>query len=161
MEKYSFESNKTKLLFIVTVMFAICVFCLKILLFQNPNETNAIQTFINLLLIPFTIWYVILFFSILKEKFSGIEFDNTEKKVLLYSSGNGTLTIPFDNIKLINFQVGQCIRFVSYTKIGIYTNDNKYYKITILKTIAKGMELYNKLSSQLNTKYGYTFLLMP
>lgn len=158
--KYFYKTNKFLLLSVIFIMLLVCL----LIFFSfvlGLNSRDSMQIFFAVILLPFIIWYSLLFFSVLKERFSGIEFDNEEKVVRLFKKYGDTEVIPFKQISLVKFSVGACIRFVYYTKIEIFTNNNQRQKITILKSIARNNELIQILSSQLEIKHEVTFLLLP
>ena len=156
MEKFHYESKKVSLLFSSAIMFVVCL-CIFGIFTGQPSGTEKI---FGLLIIPFAIWYLLLFLSVSKEQFSGIEFDNSKNAVSIYKAAGYSVEIPYDRISYITFETGSCIRYSTYTKISVYTNNNQYYKITV-KAIYPKDEIITKLSSQLNIQHKGTVFLMP
>jgi hypothetical protein len=162
MEKFNFKTNKIKLLFIIAIMFCICV--LVFITFGSSwlQEGRKFDTgFFAVLVIPFAVWYLILFLSVMKEEYSEVEFDGVNNTISVFRKNGAKTVIPFENVKLVKFETGSCVRYVFNTKISIYTNNNQCYKLTIPNEIRAKDSVITKLSGQINICHRLTFLLMP
>ena len=166
MEIYSYEANKSKLLFITAAIILICILIFNVLSFILTHEydlsgESSGQMFSLVILAPFVLWAAALFISILLEKYSKIEFNNAEQSVKFYNSYKNVVKIPFSQIKLVKFQLGQCVKDEYYTKVCVYTTNNKYYKITIPGALHTNDYAFSQISSIVKFKETNTFLLLP
>ena len=159
MNKYFYDDNKYILLIIIAIMFLALFIVVITTLFQAICGSYKVIVLFVFALCLATL-YLLLFFSVLKEKYSSIEFDNQEKYITLYAKYAEKLKIPYEQIKLIKFSIGACIKSVYFTKIEIFT-DYTRYKITIKKCIHKTNTLIKELSDILPLEYHNTIFLLP
>ena len=160
MNKYFYDDNKYILLIIIAVMFLLLFVIAITILYQVIccGVFNVIVLFVFALCLATL--YFLLFLSVLKEKYSSIEFDNEGKYITLYGKYTEKLKIPYEQIKLIKFSRGACIRYIYFTKIEIFT-DYARYKITLKKDIHNTNPLIKELQDILPLKYHNTILLLP
>ena len=159
MEKYFFDDNKYIMLIIIAIIFLVLFAVVITSLYQAIcGDYKVILLFV--LALCSTTLYFLLFFSILKEKYSSIEFDNQKKYLTLYAKYSEKLKVPYEQIKLIKFNVGACIRGIYFTKIEIFT-DYARYKITLIKAIKRNDGLIKELLDLLKIEYHNTIILLP
>ena len=158
--RYDVETDiRALMLFGISIMFFVCIACFFILGREAiiMNSLGGVILF-SILCPLISIWYLLLFISIIREQISSIIFNNQDNVLRLEGKDKNTVDIPYKDIKCIKIRVYDYIRFIKATNVKVYTN-NSVYKITF----PTKLELQSILSqTSINVEYKNThFFFLP